>query len=276
MYNDTIGKSYVRNGQLFDMENIKNEEVKDKSIYEVIRMVNGIPLFMEDHILRLTTSANLMGYDIKDMLPALFDGIGKMILGNDYTDCNFKILISNKDGVIDYICFFIESHYPAEALYETGVSTILYFTERENPNVKSLNLEYKSKVKKALDEAHAYEALLVNEKDFLTEGSRSNLFIISEGCVYTAPSKDVLLGITRQKIVQLCKKLLIPVLETEIHVDILSEADGVFITGTSPKVLPVATINGDPVGHPKNSIITKILRAYNQEIQDYLDSYTVI
>lgn len=275
MYKDTIGKAYVKNGQLFDMENIKNEDVKDKSIYEVIRMVNGIPLFMEDHILRLATSANLMGYDIKDLLPSLFEGIGKMILGNDYMDCNFKILISNNEEVTDYICFFIQSHYPEEELYENGVPTILYFTQRENPNAKSLNLEYKANIKKALDEANAYEALLVNEKDFLTEGSRSNLFIISEGCVYTAPSKDVLLGITRQKIVQLCKKLLIPLIETEIHVDILSEADGVFITGTSPKVLPVSTINGDPVGSPKSSILKKIMAAYDQEIKEYMDSYTL-
>lgn len=273
MYKDTIGKTYVKNGQLIEIENIGKEEVKNESIYEVIRMMNGVPLFMEDHIMRLVTSASLMGYDIKEQLSSIFDSVGKLILGNEYTDNNFKIILSENNGDIECLCFFIASHYPDEEMYRNGVSAILYHAERENPNAKSLNLEYKSQVQRVLDETKAFEALLVNENDFLTEGSRSNLFLIIEGCVYTSPGKGVLLGITRQKVLKICKSLMIPLIETELHIDILSDVDGVFITGTSPKILPIAMINGDPVGSTKNSVMNRIIDAYNKEIQDYLDSY---
>ena len=272
MYKETIGKIYIKNGQLFEIENMYNEEVKNNSIYEVIRMVKGVPLFMEDHIIRLVNSASLMGYDIKENISTIFDGVGKLILGNDFIDGNFKILISEKNGSINYICFFIESHYPDEEMYKKGVPSVLYFTERENPNAKALNLEYKSKVKKILEETKAYEALLVNEKGFLTEGSRSSLFIVIEGCVYTSPGKGVLLGITRQKVLKLCRQLLIPIMETDLHVDILAEADALFITGTSPKILPISTVNGDAVGSPNNKILQRIIDAYNNEIMDYISS----
>lgn len=272
MYKETIGKIYIKNGQILEIENICNEKVKNNSIYEVIRMVRGVPLFMEDHIIRLVNSASLMGYDIKESIPSIFDGVGKLILGNSFIDGNFKILISEKNGSINYICFFIESHYPDEEMYKNGVPSVLYFNERENPNAKALNLEYKSKTKKILEETKAYEALLVNEKDFLTEGSRSNLFIIIEGCVYTSPGKDVLPGITRQKVLKLCHQLLIPIVETDLHVDILAEADAIFITGTSPKILPISTVNGDIVGSPNNKILHRIIDAYNDEILDYFNS----
>ncbi len=60
-------------------------------------------------------------------------------------------------------------------------------------------------MQRKLQESKAYEALLVNEEGYITEGSRSNVFLIKDGVIYTPADRDVLLGITRAKVIDLIR-----------------------------------------------------------------------
>lgn len=275
MENEMIEKYFIMNGSLMSTdENDKKYMGSSKSIYEVIRVISGVPLFLEKHMARLESSARLIGYSISPIADRIRADIQKLININDKPEKNIKIVVNNLESPsANYEMYFIKSSYPELQDYENGVHTILYEAERENPNAKVVNQSFKEVVAAALKNASAYEALLVNESQEITEGSRSNIFFVKGERVFTAPKGSVLLGITRVSILELCSMLGIEVVEKPISTAFLTDIDGLFITGTSPKVLPIKSVDAIQYGSSRNPVITKLMKAYDDTIEKYVQSY---
>ena len=147
---------------------------------------------------------------------------------------------------------------------------ILYFGERENPNAKIVNDNFRSGVNKEIENNNAYEAILIDRNGFITEGSRSNIFMIKNNVILTSPTKAVLPGVTRKKVLELANQLNLKVEEQEYNYKKINELDGMFISGTSPKILPIYLVN-DVKLDEKNSIILKLMKAYDDSINKYLN-----
>ena len=82
----------------------------------------------------------------------------------------------------------------------------------------------------------------------ITEGSGSNFFIVRKGRVYTPPGRNILLGITRQAVLELLEKIAIPVKEEDFGLYEVMNADEAFFTATSFGIMP-CTHNGRPIGN---------------------------
>ena len=89
----------------------------------------------------------------------------------------------------------------------------------------------------------AYEALLVNNNNHITEGSRSNIFFLKGNILFTAPDNLILSGITRKYILEICRENGIKVELACIEPEDLPEYNSVFMTGTSPTLLPFNRID---------------------------------
>lgn len=242
------------------------------SVYEVIRIIDGIPLFLEEHYSRLKNSAALLGNEINMSFDTIKSKIEKMIQLNEVSNYNIKIVVNNFEQNTDTYFFFIKSSYPNENLYSQGIKTFLFDSTRENPNAKIINKNLRKDVDMLLKERNCYEALLVNDSKEVTEGSRSNLFFIKDGIVYTSPAGDVLMGITRQRIIKLCTKHNIKVVEAPIYSKSLNSYEAAFISGTSPKVLPISSI--DELHYStSNETLLKVMDIYNNEINEYLKNH---
>ena len=270
-----IHKDYlVMNGEFITTKGFDPTEItRTTSVYEVIRVIKGVPLFLEEHLKRLNKSINLLNFefpiDVKDMEAQ----IHRLIDINRCYDYNVKIIVNNLESVSPNIfIFFVASSYPSKDLYQRGVHTILYTGERDNPNAKVVSKDFREQVTDARKKANAYEALLVNKNQQITEGSRSNVFFVKNNKVYTASGEKVLMGITRSRIIQLCKDLRIPLEETQISTEFLEECDGLFITGTSPKVLPIATVDEKSYDSINNPVIIQIKESYDALIENYIAS----
>ncbi|WP_425306058.1 aminotransferase class IV [Clostridium neonatale] len=155
-------------------------------------------------------------------------------------------------------------------MYDNGVKVILYFGERENPNAKIVNDNFRSRVNKEIENNNAYEAILIDRNGFITEGSRSNIFMIKNNVILTSPTKSVLPGVTRKKVIELANQLNLKVEEQEYNYKKINELDGMFISGTSPKILPISSVS-DIKLNEKNSIILKLMKAYDDSINQYLN-----
>lgn len=248
--------------------------ISSRTIYEVIRVISGIPLFLEKHMERLEASAKLTGSSLGSEAGKVESSIRELIKINGSPDKNIKILVYNLDsGTPAHMAYFIHSSYPAPEDYIKGVRTILLSEERTNPNAKVVNSSFKERVAAALDSAKAYEALLVNSKNEITEGSRSNMFFIKDGKVLTAPKGNVLIGITRVCVFELCKNLGIEIIEKPISTSMLREMDGVMMTGTSPKLLPISTIDDMNFNSAGNPIIKALIKGYDDMIEEYLKRF---
>lgn len=245
------------------------EQLTEKNVYEVIRVKEGIPLFLEDHLRRFRTSALYVGNPLTDSDNTLISRLYQLINKNSAFDQNIK-LIWNKD--IGLLAFFTKSFYPPRSYYQSGIKTTLLNLEREDPNIKLQREEYQKTVLAKREKTGAYEVLLVDQEDNLTEGSRSNLFIVKGDKLYTSPAKNVLLGIVRSKVVDICRQQQIDIIEQKIPVSELNTIDGAFISGTGNDILPIASINNIALESIKNPIILTIMREYYRLVNQYIVS----
>jgi len=274
---EAIKKHYMANGRLISTDDLDIfYSIEKPPIYEVIRVIDGIPLFLEDHLERMRISGELVGVSINRSDEEIEKDIMKLIEANGVENLNIKLLCANIEGEGQVLlAYFIKSFYPPEEYYRDGIHTILFHHERENPNAKVLKSSFKEEVAKKLEENKAFEALLVNNDGYITEGSRSNMFFVKENKIYTAPKGTVLLGITRQHIMEVCKELSIEVVEENIHVDDLDRLEGAFMSGTSVNVLPISTIEDIRLNSVNNHIIRKIAKGYENKMKEYIKSKTL-
>lgn len=266
------GEVLFKNHQFINTREFQQEIPEDQSIYEVLRVIDGTPLFLTEHLNRLYVSLKIL--DLKESfdlssLRGLEDSIRKLISMNTLKNNNLKIVVTHFHGQRSLDCygFFIPSHYPPKDYYDTGVDTILYHGTRDNPNAKVYQSDLREAVAKRLSEEDAYEALLVNESGEISEGSRSNVFFVKNKTVYTPPAKKVLLGITREKILQLMEDHAVPFEVAPIYEKDLQDMTGAFMTGTSPKVLPLRRIGKYTYDSSSNKVIQGIMKLYNRLIE---------
>ncbi len=253
-----------------------NDEIKPVSqfvpaeneggIYEVLRVINGVPLFLEDHLQRFFHSAQLAGRTIRYTEPQIHSFLIELIEQNHIAEGN--ILISCK---IHLKAFFIPHKYPTPEMYKLGVNCGILHAERDNPNAKVFQTTVRQQADKLLADNEFYEILLVEHNGFVTEGSRSNVFFVADDKIFTARGNQVLPGITRQKAFEIAHMLQIEVIEKQIPFSEIQQFDAAFITGTSPKILPIRQIDKIQFD-PGNQQVGQLMRVYNQWIEEYIQS----
>mgnify|MGYP001309437921 CR=1 FL=1 len=267
---DNAGKTAIFNGRLISDTDIDNVHLGKDKVYEVIRIIDGVPLFWEDHFERMKKSFKALGVDVKIQESLIKEHIETVLKANKLLNCNVKMTSSIEKEFPDVLIYISKSYYPSAKEISEGVKTSLAYIERDMPNVKLINMSYKEKVEQLIKDTKSFEVLLVNEKGQITEGSRSNLFFIKGGDVYTAPAEQVLLGVTRKYVFEVCSRLNLKLYEVPISVNQLDEMDALFISGTSIKVLPVASIDNRLYKSSANKTIESIRVEFDKCIDNYI------
>jgi len=258
-----IHKYFCFNGEMEPVDEFIPSE-NEGGIYEVLRVVNGIPLFLEDHMERFHRSANIAGKTIPFSVGEIQEMLHRLINKNQVGEGN--ILISCKTNLK---AFFIPHKYPEEQQYRQGVLCGVLRAERENPNAKVFQTSVRQQANKLIEENDFYEVLLVDHEERITEGSRSNVFFIKGNEIITPLAQQVLLGITRQKALECARKLGLIVTECDVYVNDLVGFEAVFITGTSPKLLPVKEVAGFQFSS-SNTILRSLMFCFDKMIADYI------
>jgi branched-chain amino acid aminotransferase len=243
--NECFGKKFILNGDLQPAELFDNSLVYEgDSIYEVIRMVKGSPVFFKDHMERLSSSVKLQGKDHLADVSELRRAIINLTRADRKKEANLKIVFNYNNSAANFLVYYIEHIYPSEEQYKNGVKGILFQAERKDPESKVINHKLRSAIYHRLILEGGYEALLVNNNNYITEGSRSNIFFIKGETLITAPDDMILKGITRKHVLEICRENKLKVELTCVNAADISKYDAVFMTGTSPMVLPFYCIDG--------------------------------
>lgn len=242
--NECFGKRYILNGEFHAAETFDKSMVYEgESLYEVLRIMKGCPIFLSDHMDRLSSSVNLQKKKILVDPTELRHLIIELARMERKSDINVKIVFNYNSSSTNYLIYCIESVYPTRLQYQKGVKGILYQAERKDPESKVINHKLRSSISHRLINESAYEAILVNDDNLITEGSRSNIFFVKNNTLITAPDNLILKGITRKYIIEICK-------ENDIDIEFdcpkaseIKQFVTAFMTGTSPMVLPFSSIN---------------------------------
>ena len=245
-------------------------KIDAKSIYEVIKLIGGIPLYFEDHIDRLRLSAEHLGIEITKSTADIRDEIALLVEKNRLENINVKLVFTHRNEMSVFLTYFVRQDFPKASDYKKGTRTILYAGERKDPHLKTIESSYRERVRNLRQDAGAYEALLVNENGFISEGTRSNLFFLKNDQLFTPPSGEALLGVTRRHVLKVCSKLGIAVKEQLLHQDDLGLLQGAFITGTTIDVLPIGHIDDLYLPSVKQPIITQVAEEFSTDCRKYI------
>jgi len=262
------GDYFIKNKNFYANEDF-TYELSPTNVYEVIRVIGWTPLFLEDHLSRLSDSLALSGISSPKSGEEIRNLIIKLLRKNQFKEGNIKLLI-NKNRYIDLYLYFIPHDYPTTKLYKEGIFVETLSLERKNPNAKVIDAGYKEMVSAFIEERNIYEALLVNRDGFITEGSKSNVFFVKKDTLLTPPLKDVLGGVTRQRILDLAKENNLKILEESIRPEDVRTLEGAFLSGTSPKILSIRSIDGIKIKSTECAIIKSLIKLYEEKIKDYL------
>jgi len=263
---DCTGDYYLLNGEQKPVSEFDEEVLHSYDmIYEVMRVEKGVILFIEDYLARLEKTISMSNVSVRINPDGIRSMLSKLISLNSYADCPVKLMFSPATT----IAYLMKPYKPEHEEYLIGVKTILLSMERTNPNVKYWNPDFRDSVSQALHKHLAYEALLVNRNGEITEGSRSNVFFIRDNVLFTTPDHLVLPGITRMKVMEVCRKYNLRVTAQKIAVSEIRRFEAAFLTGTSRKVLPVREIEGVvyKVGH---EIVTGISAGFDSLVKEYI------
>ena len=242
-------------------------------IYEVYRLYGGKPFRMGAHLDRLRRSAR----EIRLPLPDLdWEATHRELVDlNGFGSADATIYIEVTRGApegrghafpppgVRPTVFVMARAFepPAASLYDEGASAITHPDIRwGRVDVKSLNLLPNVLAAQAATEAGAWEALFVRS-GLLTEGARTNVFVVQGGVVRTHPEGSRILGgITRTVAIELARQEGLAVLEEPALESDLAQCTEVFLTGTSAEVMPVVRVDGRPIGCGRPGPITHRLR----------------
>jgi branched-chain amino acid aminotransferase len=266
----------IHNFKLKNCKEFKESDLaKGISIYEVIRIKQGIPLFLEDHLNRLFYSADILNLSISESYCDIETLIGELIKKNNTKEGKIKLIIrfEKDNGSLekDLLIYFTSHYFPSDEEFNNGVTIGFCNATRGNPNAKILETEARTKANDTIAEKKLFEVLLINNDGFITEGSRSNVFFIKDNKVITPPVRDVLNGITRKNIIKLCKQNNIEITEGKIHFSEIQNMDTVFLTGTSLNTLAVKELEEFEF-NTKNEILNRISDLYKKLIEKYFTS----
>jgi branched-chain amino acid aminotransferase len=267
------GKYYLQGNDLHECSDELFYTINGNvNVYEVIRVIDGIPLFLEKHCNRLNSSAEFIGIEYNIEEHEAYRKIKELVLKNNIRDGNIKVVLNFPGSSADLFFFFIPHHYPSVNDYAQGVDMISLCAERNNPKAKVSNPALRARADQLIKEQRVTEVLLVDKDGFITEGSRSNIFLTREDIIFTPATEAVLPGITREAIIDICNDNEIELHECKIKLSDLETFQGAFITGTSPKVMPVRRID-DYSLQVNLPMIHKIMEKYNRVILDYLSGF---
>lgn len=248
-------------------------------VYEVVKVYNGSPLLLDEHLERLAKSATAIQVELPYSLPKIkeiiLEGIVKAEVKNAevYFQITRGIVPRNHLFPIATKSSFTMTVKPSRQVpkesYETGVDTITAADERwANCHIKSLNLLPNILAKQTAADANKYEAILVRDR-FVTEGSSTNLFAIKNNVLYTTPlTSNILSGITRATLINLAEKENIKVIEQDYSVEFLQNADEAFLSSTIVEVLPIRSVDDVLITDGNPGPLTKRMHELYSKLYD--------
>jgi D-alanine transaminase/branched-chain amino acid aminotransferase len=231
-------------------------------IFDFFRIMDGKPIFMSDHLDRFLSSALKMGLPhryTKETLATFIQEIAsqsvdpclgvKLVLTAGFSANGFDPVGESELYIFPGVFSF--------AAPTAGMRLMSREYKREMADIKSLNYAFALREMPAVRAAGGDDLIYFTPQFGVSESSRSNLFYVKEGVIHT-PADHILEGITRKKLIALASS------EYEVRIgkctleDFL-QADEVFTTGSTKRVLPIFSIDGKQIGDGQRGVVTQHL-----------------
>lgn len=258
-------------------------------VFEGIRVYDtskGPAIFrLKEHVERLFNSAKSFGiqvdYSIEEIEKAIIDtvkanklkdgyirpliyfGYGKMGLATDGAKVNVSIS-----------CWPWPAYFGDKAL-RVKTSSFIRIHPKSSIQEAKISGHYINSIL-AHQEAHSHgydEALMLGYNGKITEGSAANFFILKDGKMYTPPAGNILIGITRNSVIQIARDLGIEVIEKDLVLEDAYSADEAFFTGTAVEIAPIESIDDKKLKENSEKIAYMLKEKYSNIVRGKEEKY---
>jgi branched-chain amino acid aminotransferase len=281
-------KIYI-NGKYYDKADAKisvfdHGLLYGDGIFEGIRVYAGRIFRLRRHLERLYDSAKAIKLEMPLNFEQMMAAVRDAVEVNQKQDVYIRLVVTRGVGTLGLdprkasnpqVIIIVDDIqlYPKE-FYENGLRIVTASTIRNHPNslnprIKSLNYLASILAQIECTEAGCIEALMLNHKGEVAEGSADNIFLVKHGVLKTPPPEaGILEGITRETVIELARKAGTTVMETALTRFDVYGADECFLTGTGAEIIPVVQVDGRAIGTGKPGPMTKqILERYHQLVR---------
>ena len=251
-------------------------------IYETLRSYDGKLFKLAEHLERMRHSAEQLRISFSYTNADIGEKTDELIEKNRSQNAYIRITLSRgtgggrlqmDDNIKPTTLIQVKPFTPYDKkLYEEGMSLVVSNFRRSTSCPvschKSTNLLKSILLKDEAKKRSAHETIVLNTDDYVAECVVSNVFFINNGRVVT-PSLDtnILPGITRRTVLDICKDSSIPAGEELFKVETLLNADEVFITNSLMEIMPVSRVEGSKIGKAVPGKITQqLMNAYKRLI----------
>jgi D-alanine transaminase len=246
------------------------------AVYEGIASYNGNLFYLDAHLDRLERSMKALSFPavsrdkIKQAILELLDasGIARAFI---YLQISRGVAPRNhafpEAADVQFVMTIRPVNEVPEKLKKEGAHAITIKDIRWGRcDIKTVQLLPNATAKQKALAVGAHDAIFVAEDGVVREATSSNVFIVENGKAVTHPlTPQILPGVTRLVVIDICREIDIPVAETLFKVEALYDAEEVFLTGTTTEVLPIVKVDDRIIGNGKSGPVSKKLLAALQE-----------
>ena len=238
-----------------------------RGLFETFRARHGNVYRLEHHLERLRGGARLLGIAVPPTLTDVPGIVRELTQRCGIEDARVRLtLTAGPDGGQPSLLIQVRpaTDYP-ESLYQRGISAVVASVRRNETSplarIKSLNCLDNILTREEARRAGADQALFLNTRGRLAEGSTSNFFLIRDSELLTPPVEDgALPGVTRGAVLELARDAGIAIRETSLTLDDLRRADEAFLTNAVGGVLPLVSVDGADIGVGRPGPLTARIR----------------
>lgn len=253
-------------------------------VFEGIRFYHGRPFRLDAHLERLQLSARALSLSLPWQPHTLRNAVHETVAAFAAPYGYLRMVVTRGCGSLGLDpghcaqpnLFLIADRMTLtpEATRRAGLRLITASTRRPgpatlDPRIKSLNYLNNILAKLEARNAGADEALLLNDRGYVVEGTAENIFVVRQGRLYTPPVSDGALdGITRGAILTLCAGLGLEVMERSLTPYDVLTADECFLCGTGAELMPVSSVDGRTLGHCPGPLTERVFHAFRELIDN--------
>ncbi len=270
-------------GEILDYEKVKVPVLTHSlqygsGIFEGIRAYNtdkGPAVFrLKEHIERFLNSAKIYHMDLKYKREELEKAVVDVVGINKLNECYIRPFAFYNDDSVGLSPFgkkvsvFIAAVPFGKYLAMDGgtkckISTWKRISSETLPIQAKASGNYLNSIIANLEAKYAGydEAILLGENGYVAEGAGENIFLVKNNTIITpGPQADILMGVTRDTVMQISNYLGYNVIERNVHKEELYTADEVFFSGTAAEITPIVNIDGIKIGDGNVGNVTKKIR----------------
>ena len=255
-------------------------------MWEGMRLYDGVWAFFDDHMDRLFDSCKAVSLDIGMTRAEVAAALMALAEANAMTtDVHCRLMVTRGVKVKPFqhpslsrsgptVAIIMEHSRPAERVQEAGIRLATVPQVRGLPMAQDAKYNSHSKLNCVIaclqaEQAGADEGLMLDPHGFVNTTNACNFFIVKKGAVWTSTGDYCMNGVTRQKVIDLCRENGIPVFERNYSLVDAYAADEAFLTGTFGAQTPVASIDGKPIGDGGAGPVTRRIRALYKQLIDH-------